>query len=99
VPLPKYSVPTLASKATASGGGETLSTLKNFNMPAEGHTLQFRFEAFNLPNHTNWGNPDANAGQIVRNAAGQITNAGSFGVLTGTRTNMRQLQFALKYIF
>jgi hypothetical protein len=79
--------------------GMDFSTLKNFNMPVEGHTLQFRFEAFNLPNHPNWGNPDTNAGQIVRNAAGQITNAGSFGVLTGTRTNMRQLQFALKYIF
>ena len=79
--------------------GMDFSTLKNFNMPVEGHTLQFRFEAFNLPNHPNWGNPDTNAGQIVRNSAGQITNAGNFGVLTGTRTNMRQLQFALKYIF
>ncbi|MCX6594649.1 MAG: TonB-dependent receptor [Acidobacteria bacterium] len=79
--------------------GMDFSTLKNFKMPVEGHTLQFRFEAFNLPNHPNWGNPDTNAGQIVRNTAGQITNASNYGVLTGTRTNMRQLQFALKYIF
>lgn len=76
------------------------SALKNFKMPySDNHTLQFRFEAFNLPNHPNWGNPDTNAGQIVRDASGNITNPGSFGVITGTRTNMRQLQFALKYIF
>ena len=64
------------------------STLKDFVMPyAEGHRLQFRFEAFNLPNHPNWGNPDIN---II---------SSTFGVLTSTRTNMRNLQFALKYIF
>jgi hypothetical protein len=54
----------------------------------ERHRLQFRFEAFNFPNHPNWGNPNGNI------AAG--TN---FGVITGTRTNMRNLQFALKYMF
>jgi hypothetical protein len=76
------------------------STLKNFQMGySEGHYLQFRFEAFNLPNHPNWGNPNTNAGQIQRNAAGVITNSNNFGVIGGTRTNMRQLQFALKYVF
>jgi hypothetical protein len=76
------------------------STIKNFTMPySEQHVLQFRFEAFNFPNHPNWGNPDGNAGQIVRDAAGNITNPGNFGRITGTRGNMRQLQFALKYIF
>jgi hypothetical protein len=62
------------------------STLKDFNF-TERHRLQFRFEAFNIPNHPNWGNPNAN---IASNGFGQIT---------GTRTNMRQLQVALKYIF
>lgn len=80
--------------------GIDFSALKNFRIPgAENHTLQFRFEAFNLPNHPNWGNPDTNAGQIQRDSAGNITNAGSYGVIGGTRTNMRNLQFALKYIF
>jgi Carboxypeptidase regulatory-like domain len=79
--------------------GLDFSTLKNFQIN-ETNTLQFRFEAFNLPNHPNWGNPDTNAGQIVRDAAGNITNGGgNFGVIGGTRTNMRNLQFALKYIF
>ena len=64
--------------------GWDFSTLKNFQI-RESHTLQFRFEAFNIPNHPNWGNPD--------------TNAGNFGVIGGTRGNMRNLQIALKYIF
>ena len=79
--------------------GWDFSTLKNFSI-TESQTLQFRFEAFNLPNHPNWGNPDTNAGQIQRNAAGEITNGGgNFGVIGGTRGNMRNLQIALKYIF
>lgn len=54
---------------------------------AENQALQFRLEAFNFPNHPNWGNPD--------NA---ITNS-SFGTITSTRTNMREIQVALKYTF
>lgn len=77
-----------------------LSTMKNFKMPfGESHLLQFRFEAFNAPNHPNWGNADTNVSQISRDSAGNITNPGNFGVITGTRGNMRQLQVALKYIF
>ncbi len=64
------------------------SSLKNFKMPyAEGHQLQFRFEAFNMPNHPNWGNPDANV--ISPN----------FGKIRGTRGDMRNLQVALRYTF
>lgn len=68
--------------------GWDFSTFKNFTMPFnENHKLQFRFEAFNFPNHPNWGNPDTNR------------NSQSFGRLTGTRTNMRNLQLGLKYNF
>ena len=63
------------------------STHKDFRMPWEGHTLQFRWEAFNFPNHPNWGSPNTSR------------NSGGFGTITGTRTNMRNMQFALKYIF
>ena len=59
---------------------------KDFNF-TEQHRIQFRFEAFNLPNHPMWGNPDTG-----------VTSA-SFGSITGTRANMRQLQLALKYVF
>ena len=63
------------------------SLLKNFNFK-ESKYLQFRFEAFNALNHPNWSNPSVN-----------ITNAASFGTIGGTRTNMRQLQLALKLVF
>jgi hypothetical protein len=64
------------------------SSLKNFRMPyAEGHNLQFRFEAFNFPNHPNWGNPDTNI------------QSGNFGKIRGTRGDMRNLQLALRYTF
>ena len=62
------------------------STLKNFPIH-ERQALQFRFEAFNLPNHPNWGDPDST-----------FVSRG-FGTIRSTRTNMRELQFALKYIF
>jgi hypothetical protein len=66
--------------------GWDFSLLKDFNFN-EQHKIQFRFEAFNFPNHPNFGNPDTN---II---------SPTFGVITGTRTNMRNLQFALKYVF
>jgi hypothetical protein len=62
------------------------STQKNFRV-AEGQQLQFRFEAFNFANHPNWGNP------------GFELLSSDFGVIRSTRTNMRELQFGLKYVF
>lgn len=63
------------------------SLLKNIATPWEGHRLQFRFEAFNAANHANWNVPSAD----VRNPA-------TFGRVLTAR-NMRELQFALKYMF
>jgi hypothetical protein len=61
---------------------------KEFRMPyLEGHTLQFRMEAFNVLNHPVWSNPNAN-----------ILSSG-FGAITGTAIPMRQIQMALKYSF
>lgn len=62
------------------------STQKNFRV-VEGQQLQFRFEAFNFANHPNWGNP------------GFELLSSDFGVIRSTRTNMRELQFGLKYVF
>jgi hypothetical protein len=53
----------------------------------ESHTLQVRFEAFNTLNHPNWNAPSTNPLVPSR-----------FGVITSAR-DMRQLQFALKYLF
>ncbi|HYZ87244.1 MAG TPA: carboxypeptidase-like regulatory domain-containing protein [Bryobacteraceae bacterium] len=63
------------------------SLLKNFNI-TEDRYLQFRFEAFNALNHPNWGNPNTN-----------VNNRNTFGTISGTRNNMRQLQLALKFVF
>jgi hypothetical protein len=54
----------------------------------EGKFLQFRWEAFNALNHPNWSNPNTNANDKT-----------NFGTITGTRNNMRQMQFALKFVF
>ena len=59
---------------------------KDFRI-VEGQSLQFRFEAFNFPNHPNWGDPDTNV------------SSSNYGKIRGTRGNMRELQFALKYLF
>jgi hypothetical protein len=62
------------------------SALKNFKVH-EAQQLQFRFEAFNLPNHPNWDMP------------GFLVDRVDFGKVRGTRTPMRELQFGLKYVF
>jgi hypothetical protein len=62
------------------------STLKETRV-REGHTIQFRFEAFNFPNHPNWGTP------------GVTISAPYFGKVRSTRTAMREIQFGLKYVF
>jgi len=63
------------------------SAIKDFHV-TESQYLQFRFESFNSTNHPNWGNPDSN-----------VFSPNTFGTITSTRTSMRQLQLALKYIF
>jgi hypothetical protein len=53
----------------------------------ESHSMQFRFDAFNALNHPNWMTPATDA-----------RSPATFGVVTAAKT-MRQIQFALKYIF
>ena len=61
---------------------------KEFKMPyKEGHAVQFRFEAFNMLNHPNFGPP----GSTVDQAGGAS--------ITSTATDNRQIEFALKYMF
>jgi hypothetical protein len=60
---------------------------KNFPLFSEGRFLQFRAEAFNLLNKTNFGPP----GTLTSNSSG-------FGVFTSTFP-ARQVQLALKLIF
>ena len=65
-----------------------MSLGKRFNMPwSEKHTLQFRTEAYNAFNHTNFSDPTANI------------NSTTFGQITAQANANRVLQFALRYDF
>ncbi|HEX9202029.1 MAG TPA: TonB-dependent receptor, partial [Acidobacteriaceae bacterium] len=57
---------------------------------------QFQVQAFNASNHGNFANPAAAALQIFNVSGVQSSTA---GLITGTSTFGRQLQFALKLIF
>jgi hypothetical protein len=63
-----------------------MSVFKEVRMPWEGHALQFRAEAFNLPNRANFGQPDARVDQPT---AGRISSAAPG----------RRIQLAVKYRF
>lgn len=73
---------------------------KEFHMfYKENHVLQFRFEAFNVLNHPNWGMPSLNilAGSAQPGMPSTAPHTG-FGVITNAAT-MRQIQLGLKYSF
>jgi hypothetical protein len=59
---------------------------RDFNMPWEGHQVQFRFESFNFTNTANFGRPNTTVG------------APAVGLIT-TAADPRRIQFALKYVF
>ena len=71
-----------------------LGLFKNTNV-VERLKIQFRAEAFNLFNRTNFSIPENLV--IFGDPSGQV--AGSFGRITRTITPSRQLQFALKFLF
>ena len=69
------------------------SAMKDFRI-TEKHSLQFRTEMFNAPNHVELGTPSASWG-----GSSSVTPPSNFGYITSTRASMRQIQFALKYNF
>jgi hypothetical protein len=75
-----------------------IAVSKNFKMPwSEHHTVQFRWEAFNVFNHVNFAVPgDPN---VLTNSNNILLNPSGFGVITQTAGSARQMQFSLRYDF
>jgi len=65
-----------------------LGVAKRFQMPwSESHAIQFRADAFNALNHTNFSDPAANI------------NSPTFGQITAQANDNRVMQFSLRYEF
>jgi hypothetical protein len=64
-----------------------MSLFRNFRLPND-RRLEFRAEAFNVFNWINWGLPGSSA-----------SNLNTFGRITGTQGDPRQMQFAVKFYF
>lgn len=71
---------------------------KSFPIRGESTKLEFRMEAFNLFNQTNFTSPDGNVSNIRRDSAGNPIAGGSYGTIRSTFP-ARQIQFALKLLF
>lgn len=71
---------------------------KAFPLWREDVKLEFRMEAFNLFNRSNFQAPDGNASNIRRDAQGNPIPGGTYGVIRSTFP-ARQIQFALKLLF
>ena len=65
----------------------TLAVKRVFPLPWEGQHLDFRIEAFNAFNHPQFAAP------------GVVQGSSTFGVITATQSDNRDLQLALKYVF
>ncbi|HLI82984.1 MAG TPA: TonB-dependent receptor [Bryobacteraceae bacterium] len=72
------------------------SIIKDTPLKERAH-LQFRAEFFNILNHPNFSLPNASA--FVQGPNGTGTPNPTFGKITSTTTNSRQIQFALKLMF
>jgi len=71
--------------------GLDMSLSKRWKMPyAEGHSVQFRWEVFNVPNLTRFD---------VRTVSGGLDAGDSFGTYGGLLTKPRVMEFALRYEF
>lgn len=75
-----------------------IAVSKNFIMPwSEHHRVQFRWEAFNVFNHTNFAAPGDPT--LLTNSNNILSNPQGFGVISSTSGSPRQMQFSLRYDF
>lgn len=76
-----------------------LAAHKRFALLTEGQTLEFRIEAFNVLNATNYISPNTSIGSV--GATGVLSPNGSFGTFSGSTSVFpsRQVQLALRLAF
>jgi len=77
-----------------------LAAHKKFTLPQERYSLEFRLEAFNVFNATNYINPGSAIG-TVNSTSGALSTSGSFGQFSGATSvyPSRQVQVALRLAF
>jgi hypothetical protein len=74
-----------------------MSLYKSWKMPyRETHSLQFRWDVFNVPNLTRFNAQSVGSSALLTSLAQQSTN---FGAYTSLLTQPRVMQFALRYEF
>jgi Carboxypeptidase regulatory-like domain/TonB dependent receptor len=93
-PFPGGSGSRNALRGQGYAGWDT-SLSKRWKMPWESHSLQFRWEVFNVPNLHRF-NVQAGLGDLAPSLQ-QVP--GAFGSYTGLLTQPRVMQFALRYEF
>jgi hypothetical protein len=76
-----------------------LSAHKRFTLKSEAQTLEFRIEAFNVLNATNYISPNTSIGTV--SATGTLNPNASFGTFSGSASAFpsRQVQAALRFAF
>ena len=89
-----------AIQTTTTPGLKTFdfSAFKAFQL-SERFSLQFRSEFFNILNHTNFNAPGFGGNGVVAISNSTNFTNPNFGEIGSTRTNPRQIQFALKLYF
>jgi hypothetical protein len=100
--LPAFGTYGNLGRATLTGPGLATLDLSLFKTAAisEKVSLQFRAEFFNLPNHANFGPPNATVftnGTTTASTTPAISP--TVGLITATATTSRQIQLGLKFIF
>jgi hypothetical protein len=77
--------------------GLDMSLVKNWKMPYnEAHSIQFRWEVFNVPNLTRFNAQSIGSSSLLTSLTQQPN---SFGAYTSSLTQPRVMQFALRYEF
>ena len=73
-----------------------MSLGKRWTLPKEAHSLQFRWEVFNVPNLTRFNAQSIGSSSLLTSLTQQPNN---FGAYTSLLTQPRVMQFALRYDF